>query len=88
MTSVIITAMVFGKYIKTKRKELGLTIEKLANICQSSRSYFTLIENGQRLPSTRLLPKIAKALKIKTGLILEWYLEEMKLRMEKELKIK
>jgi transcriptional regulator with XRE-family HTH domain len=65
-----------------------MTVETLAQMCSSSRSYITLIENSRRVPSTKLIPKIAKALNIKTATILDWYLEDMRLKMERELNLK
>lgn len=67
----------FGEQFREERKRQGLTVEILAKKCGVSRSYLTLIENGQRLPGKKMLPKIALALDIKTVTVLNWYLEDV-----------
>lgn len=77
----------FGEQLKKERKKQGLTVEKVAKTCGISRSYVTLIENGKRLPGRKNIPKIATALKIKTGTVLNWYLEDLSQKIHKDLKI-
>lgn len=79
--------MGFGKHVREERKKNNLSAEQLAKACGASRSYITLIENGKRSPSKKLLPKIALALNLKTNVVLNWYLEELRERMQKDLKI-
>lgn len=67
----------FGEQLRQERKKQGLTVEILAKQCGISRSYLTLIENGQRLPGKKILPKIALALGVKTVTVLNWYLEDV-----------
>lgn len=45
-----------------KRKMLGMTQEDVANISGIQRSYYGLIENGQRNPTLKIATKIATAL--------------------------
>lgn len=68
---------VFGTQLKAERKKQGLTVQMVADSCNISRSYLTLIENGQRLPGKKNIPKIAIALKVKTAVVLNWYLEDI-----------
>ena len=75
----------FGENLRTERKKLGLSTEALAKACGTSRSYLTLIENGKRLPGKQILPKIAKALGVKTIVVLNWYLEDVAKNLHKEL---
>lgn len=56
----------FGKFLKTKRKELGLTIIELANLSGVSHPYISQIENGKKgMPSTDVLSKLAEPLGLK-----------------------
>jgi len=77
----------FGKRLRAERKKQGLTVEMVAKASETSRSYITLIENGQRLPGKKVLPKIAAALHLKTVIVLNWYLENVRQKIEKDLKI-
>jgi len=77
----------FGEQLRKERVKLGLSAEKLAKACKISRSYITLIENGNRLPGKKQIPKIAKALGLKTGTVLNWYLEDISRKLQKDLKI-
>jgi transcriptional regulator with XRE-family HTH domain len=79
--------MGLGKQLRDERKKNNLSTEMLANICGVSRSYITLIENDKRLPSIKLLPKLALALNLKTNIVLNWYLENLRERMQENLKI-
>lgn len=51
-----------GNRIKELRKELGLSQEKLANICELDRTYITSVENGRRNISIVNLEKIVNTL--------------------------
>ena len=76
---------IFGNNLRQERKKQHLTVQTIANVCEKSRSYITLIENGRRLPGKKLLPKIASALGIKVTEILNWYLESIREEVEKDL---
>ncbi|HBL51666.1 MAG: hypothetical protein A3D24_02270 [Candidatus Blackburnbacteria bacterium RIFCSPHIGHO2_02_FULL_39_13] len=54
----------FGEKLKYYRKQRGLLQVELADIIGVSTGYIGAIEQGVRLPSLRLLKKIAKALKV------------------------
>jgi len=78
--------MGFGKRLYTERKGLNLTAAMLAKKCGVSRSYITLIENDKRLPSTKVLSKITSALNLQTSIVLNWYLEDIRYKIQKKLK--
>ncbi len=77
--------MTFGKQLLLERKKNELSAEKLAKACGVSRSYITLIENEKRLPSKVIMPKIAIALNIKTNVVINWYLEGLRVKLVKAL---
>lgn len=72
----------FGEQLREERKKQGLTIQMVAEACGTSRSYITLIENGRRLPGKKILPKIAGALHIETVVVLNWYLEDLREKLQ------
>jgi transcriptional regulator with XRE-family HTH domain len=53
-----------GRKVVEIRKRRGMTAEKLAYENDLSKGYLSDIENGKRLPSLKLLDKIAKALDV------------------------
>lgn len=53
-----------GKRLTILRQERGLTAERLAYENGVSKGYLSDIENGKKLPSLKMLEKIAKALKV------------------------
>lgn len=71
----------FGERLKEERGKQGLTVLAIANVCGTSRSYITLIEDDKRLPGKKILPKIADALQIKTVDVLNWYLEDLRKKL-------
>ncbi len=77
----------FGEQLRKERQKKGLTVLKVSRACGLSRSYITLIENGLRLPGKKNISKIAKALGIKTGVVLNWYLEDISQKIKKDFKI-
>lgn len=55
----------FGKFIKEKRKERGVTVRNLANATKLSTSYISSLENGNRkAPKEQFLLKFAKVLSL------------------------
>lgn len=73
----------FGQKLRDERNKQGRTVQEVAENCGVSRSYLTLIENGRRLPGKKNIPLIASALKLKTIVVLNWYLEEL----ERQIKL-
>lgn len=53
-----------GKKISRIRRERDMTSEKLAWEVETSKGHMSEIENGNRLPSLKLLERIAKALEV------------------------
>lgn len=68
----------FGKYLLSERTKNNLSADQLALACGISRSYVTLMETGKRLPSKKIIPKLASALHLKTNIIINWYLEDIR----------
>lgn len=58
-------AKTLGKRISQVRRQKKLTSERLAYENSISKGYLSDIENGKRLPSLKLLEKIARALDVK-----------------------
>lgn len=52
----------FGEVLRKKRKEAGLSQEKLALDVGLERTFISMMERGQRQPSLTTLLKIAPAL--------------------------
>lgn len=59
-----------GTQFRNKRKEKGMTQEKVANELEMSMSYLGRIERGEANPPIYTLKKIAKVLKL-TNLIID-----------------
>lgn len=74
--------MRFGRNLRTERRKNDLSTQALSLICEVSRSYITLIENGKRLPGKKTLPKLALALNLETGVVINWYLEDLKEKLD------
>ncbi|HSW88385.1 MAG TPA: helix-turn-helix transcriptional regulator [Candidatus Saccharimonadales bacterium] len=74
--------MLFGERIHAQRKKKDLSAQALAEACGVARSYITLIENGKRLPGRKVIPKLASALNLKTNIIINWYLEDIREKLQ------
>jgi transcriptional regulator with XRE-family HTH domain len=77
--------MKFGEQLLAERKKQGISVQTLAKACGTSRSYLTLIENGKRLPGRKILPKIASALGMNITVVLNWYLEDIRQKIHKDI---
>ena len=64
-------ALAFGEAVREKRFELGLSQEELANAAQIERSHMGKIERGEHLPNLILILRLAKALSVKPGLLVD-----------------
>jgi transcriptional regulator with XRE-family HTH domain len=60
----------FGRTVRSRRKALGLTLEKLAERAELSPNYLGTIETGRRDPSLSTIEKIAGALGTVAGELL------------------
>ncbi len=64
-------ALAFGGAVRKSRFELGLSQEELANAAQIERSHMGKIERGEHLPNLILILRLAKALSIKPGTLVD-----------------
>lgn len=65
-----INSISLGKNIRLKRKEKGLTLEQLSEICSMSSNFLGNIERGTDIPSLKSLLKICNALNTNTDYFL------------------
>ncbi len=54
----------FSKTLKARRREMGLTLAKLAELSGVDKSHLGRMENGRRFPSANVLGKLAGPLGI------------------------
>lgn len=66
----------FGRAIETIRTSKALTREELARAARISHSYLSEIERGLKRPSAEIVARIARALGMKSGALLN-YIEEL-----------
>lgn len=60
-----------GQNVAKARKKIGLSQEELAFECEIHRTYISGVERGIRNPTVVVLEKIARALKIAPGRLLD-----------------
>ena len=60
-----------GLNLRKLREEQGYSQESFADHCGLHRTYISGIERGVRNPTVIILDKIAKALKVAPGILLE-----------------
>lgn len=63
--------MKFGRNVRARRLELGLSQEELAFNCDLDRSYMGSVERGERNISLMNIVKIAKALDVEPEVLLK-----------------
>lgn len=73
-------ALAFGEAVREKRFELGLSQEELANAAQIERSHMGKIERGEHLPNLVLILRLAKALSVKPGVLVDKAADSLKHR--------
>lgn len=61
----------FGKRVRKARLANGLSQEELAHEADSNRTYISDVERGTRNPSIEVVERIAKALSVKMGDLLD-----------------
>lgn len=61
----------FGQNVRHWRKKRGLSQEQLADLAQLHPTYVSGIETGYRNPTVRIIGRIAKALDVEPGILLE-----------------
>jgi transcriptional regulator with XRE-family HTH domain len=54
----------FGKAVRRKRHELGVSQETFADLCELDRAYIGGIERGERNVALVNIEKVARALKL------------------------
>jgi transcriptional regulator with XRE-family HTH domain len=64
-------ALAFGAVVKERRLELGISQEELASSAHVERSHMGKIERGEHLPNLVLILRLAKALSVKPGLLVD-----------------
>jgi transcriptional regulator with XRE-family HTH domain len=57
----------FGKALQAKRKQVGITQERLAELCDLDPTYISLLERGQRNPSLLAIANLARSLRCRVG---------------------
>ena len=60
-----------GLNLKKLREEQGYSQESFADYCGLHRTYISGIERGVRNPTVLILDRIAKALKVPAGVLLD-----------------
>lgn len=63
--------VIFGRVLRQVREEKKLTQEKLAELADVDRTYIYRLETGKRSPSLSIIIRIAKALKVSPGTLLD-----------------
>ena len=61
----------FGKRVRKARNAIGLSQEELAHEADSNRTYISDVERGTRNPSIEIVERIAKALNVTMGSLLD-----------------
>jgi len=61
----------FGKRVRVERLKLDLSQEELAHEADSNRTYISDVERGTRNPSIEVVERIAAALDVKMGDLLD-----------------
>lgn len=61
----------FGSRVRAARLELGLSQEELAHRAESNRTYISDIERGTRNPTIEVVDRIARALSVSMGALLD-----------------
>jgi transcriptional regulator with XRE-family HTH domain len=69
--AAVTTAHLFGRNLFHLRCASGLTQEQLASLCELYRSEVSLLERGGREPRLGTLVKLAAALSVDLGTLLE-----------------
>lgn len=60
----------FGREVRRRRKERGLTLEQLAELADLTQNYIGSLERGQRDPSLSTIASLAYGLGVPAGALL------------------
>lgn len=58
---------ILGKNLRARRKQAGLTQERLAELCEVDSTYISLLELGKRNPAFSTIVTVARNLKCKVS---------------------
>ena len=72
-----VPAVAFGKALKEIRVQMGFSQEKLGNVALIERSHVGKIERGEHLPNLVLIFRLAKALSVKPGVLVDLAVEQL-----------
>jgi transcriptional regulator with XRE-family HTH domain len=64
-------ALAFGKAVRERRLTVGVSQEQLANAALVERSHMGKIERGEHMPNLVLILRIAEALQVRPGLLVD-----------------
>lgn len=64
-------ALAFGAVVRSRRLEIGISQEELAGLVPLERSHMGKIERGEHSPSLTLMLKLARALNLRPGELLD-----------------
>lgn len=68
--SAVSLAEAFGKVLRSRRRNAGLTQEQLALLIQIDRNYVSLLERGVHLPTVTMLFKLASGLQLPPSILI------------------
>ena len=64
-------AIAFGAAVRERRLKVGISQEELASTAQVERSHMGKIERGEHMPNFVLILRLAKALNLKPGQLVD-----------------
>jgi transcriptional regulator with XRE-family HTH domain len=64
-------ALAFGFAVRERRLQIGISQEELASLAQVERSHMGKIERGEHMPNLAMILRLAKALSVKPGLLVD-----------------
>lgn len=64
-------AIAFGKAVRERRLQIGISQEELASRAQVERSHMGKIERGEHMPNFVLILRLANALQISPGTLID-----------------
>ncbi len=70
-------ALAFGSAVRQMRLDMGLSQEELASAAHVERSHMGKIERGEHMPNFVLILRLAKALMISPGTLVDRAVERM-----------
>ncbi|WP_127589969.1 helix-turn-helix domain-containing protein [Paenibacillus lautus] len=72
-----IELLAFGRALRNIRKEKKLTQDELSLYSRVDRSYISELENGEKAPTLLTITALARALHVKTSVLIEGYEREL-----------